>query len=391
MGVVIHHYVSPYSFVMGVLWFSTFVLLGLAMRKLRFPIKFSIIPLLLLLILSVLRMFIFVDIPGAVVVFSETLYPSIVNFARLEIVSPITVMNLFVFVWVVVAIGLTARYLYDYIVKYRPIMNWLGSSDRDEYAESLLANAVGFNKHLRVFRNKCLSTAVATPYRPYIVLPNIEFSDDELRVILLHEWKHIRDKDYLTGIIVNLICFVFWWNPVVYLLRKNFRFVKELKADQFAVTNDKDFNHFLEGLQLLYKEDKRKRASLMKFEGFNAVTDGASILEERLEVLALKGESRTKRLLSNTCYSFVIVALFFASYMFTILPAFWESPYDSMPAEHLMIADVDGDDIFRAGENTIIDNSDGTFSLYIDGEFIMYVDDTYEMFEWLPIRRRDDD
>jgi len=390
MGVVIHHYVSPYSFVMGVLWFNAFVLLGLAMRKARFPIKFSVIPLLLLLVLSILRMFIFIEIPGAVFVPSETLYPAIANFARIEILSPINISHLFIFVWVAVAIWLTARYLHDYIVKYRPIMNWLGSSTRDEYAEALFAKAVGYNKHLRIFRNNALSTAVATPYRPYIILPNVELSDDRLLTILKHEWKHIRDRDYLTGIIVNLICFAFWWNPVVYILRRNFHFAKELKCDQFAVSNDEDFIHFIEGLLVLDKEQKRKREKFVKPDMLNGLTGSVSILEERLEVLALKGESRSKRILATACYSIVVVALFVASYSFIILPAHWESPYVSTTVEDFMGGAWKPGDILRAEESYIVDNGDGTFSLYIDGHFVMYMDDTNEMFNWFSVRVREE-
>ena len=87
MGIVVHHYVSLYSFIMGAIWFNVFVLLSVLMRKLKFPVKFSAIPLLFLLALSILRMFIIIDMPGAIVVFSERLYPAIVYVVRYEIVS----------------------------------------------------------------------------------------------------------------------------------------------------------------------------------------------------------------------------------------------------------------------------------------------------------------
>jgi hypothetical protein len=99
MGIFIHHFISPFSFVMGVLWFNAFALLGLLMRKLKFPIKFSVVPLLLLFVLSVLRMFLAIEIPGATIIFSETIYPAIVDIFRFEIVPvqifgfPINVAN----------------------------------------------------------------------------------------------------------------------------------------------------------------------------------------------------------------------------------------------------------------------------------------------------------
>lgn len=396
MGIVINHIISPYSFVMGVLWFNAFVLLGLLMRKLKFPIRFSSVPLMLLLVLSVLRMFIVIDMPGNFVVFSETLYPAIVNLMRHEIVSlqvfgvPINVVNVFICVWVLVAIWLTTRFFYDYIVKFRPIINMLRGTNakRDKYAEALLAEEIGLDKDFRVFRNSSINMPLATATKPYIILPNVELSPDELRVILLHEWKHIRDKDYLTGIVVNIICFVFWWNPVVYILRSNFSFAKELKCDKFAVTSKEDFHHFLSGLLLLDEEEKRKRNKRMEYVGANTLVSNDSELEDRLKVLALHGVSRGKRALANVCYLIVIIALFLASYTFIVVPTFFKPPDIYATIDNFIWEYSDCGDVFRAEENFIMDNGDGTFSLYLEGNFVTYLYETHESFMWLTIRER---
>jgi len=388
MGVVVHHYVSVYSFVMGVLWFNTFVLLGVIMRKLKFPIKFSAIPLLLLLALSVLRMFIIIDMPGAEVVFSERLYPAVVNLLRYEIVTlfglSINAVGILIFAWVVVATWRTVTYFYSYISDFRPMMNWYGSSERDRYAESLLADIIGSDKRFYVFRKGCLSTPVATAIRPYIILPKIDFPPDELRVILLHEWKHIRDKDYLTGLIIEVFCCVFWWNPMVYVLRRNFRFATELKCDRFAVSNKRDFRHYLKGLLLLEKPKETDTHSGM----VNAFVSNDDGLVDRLKVLALRGESRRKRILTNVVYSTVIVALFLSSYMFIVLPLF-RTPPDAPIAEDFTREYSEGEGIFLAGEISLVAVNEGMFRVYVDGQFMMYIDDTHEFLEWAPICSRE--
>lgn len=395
MGIIIHHHFSLYSFMMGIMWFNVFVILGLIIRKMKYPIRYSVAPLLLLLVLSILRTFVSIHVPRGIVVFSETIYPAVVNFMRYEFTSlrvfdlPINVVNLFIFVWIIVTVCLLTRYFYNYIVRFNPIINWLGSHTRDEYAESVLANEIGFDKNFRVYRSKSLSTAVATAIKRYIILPDIEFSQNELRVILLHEWKHIRDKDYLTEIIINVICFIFWWNPVVYILKKNFHFAKELKCDQYAISNKNDFHSFLEGLLLLDAEEKKNNKKRLQYEGFDALIDSGDALKDRLNILALKGELRSKRVISNICYTIVLVALFVGSYMFVVVPVFWESPYTDAVTPYLYEYTEDGG-VLRADENFILDNSDGTFSLYIDGQFMMYIDETYELFNWLTIRTRDE-
>jgi len=396
MAVVFHQYVSLYSFIMGVLWFSVFVLLGLLIRKLKFPIKFSVVPLLLLLVLSVLRMFVVVEMPRSVIILSETIYPAIISVLRYEIIAyrlfglPINAISIFVVIWIIGTIWLTVRYVREYAGTYRPMAKWLSSYDRDESAESLLSNSIGHDKHFHIYKNDCCSTAKAMDFNPYIILPEeVDFSPDELRVILRHEWKHIRDKDYLIKIMVNLVCFLFWWNPMVYILRRNFSFATELKCDQFAVSNKQDAMHFLKGLALLQAYEKSKANKRMAHKVTNSFIGSSEA--DRFEVLVRRGYSRKKRILSNVCYSIIILGLFFASYAFTILPIFWESPDIPVSAEDFMGEYREGGGIFRPGEIIAVDNGDGTFSVYADGLFVKYIDATHEVFATLTVFARESD
>ena len=397
MGIYIHSYVSLYSFIMGVLWFNVFVLLGLLTRKLKFPIKFSVVPLLLLLVLSVLRMFIAIEFPGTIIILSETIYPAIVSLLRYEIIShhvfgiPINVVNMFILIWIAVAVYLISKYLYLYIGRHSSIIYLFERCERDEHAESLLAEMIGTDKYFRVYRNGCFRTAAATAVKPYIILPKFEFPPNELKAILLHEWKHIQDKDYLTELIVNIISFVFWWNPLAYILRKNFYFVQELKCDRFAVSKNKSFKHFLSALLMLDKVEKENDTKRMKHDGVNTLVSSGDELVDRLNVLALRGESRSRRILTNACYSIVIFALFIASYTFTILPIFWDSPYIPESTETLEEMFVEHWSVFIPTEAFIVDNGDGTFSLFIDGQYIESRSSVGESWEFIPIRKREHD
>jgi len=343
-------------------------------------------------------MFLAIKIPGTTIILSETIYPAVIDLVRFELLPyhviglPISIANVFIFVWGAVAVYLLAKYLYEYMGKFGSIMNWFESCERDEYAESLLAEMIGSDKHFHVYRNGSFSMAIATAIKPYIILPKAEFPPNELRAILLHEWKHIQDKDYLTELIANIICFVFWWNPLVYVLRRNFCFVQELKCDQFAVSKGKSFKHFLGAILLLDRAKKDKTAERMKYEEVNAnvfISDDNELVD-RLEILALRGKSKNKRIFTNVCYSIAIVAMFFASYMFTILPAFWRSPDVSVATENLTDDYRETGGILVPVEAFAVDNGDGTFSIYIDGQFQMHVDDTHEFLNWIPIRERSD-
>jgi hypothetical protein len=177
---------------------------------------------------------------------------------------------------------------------------------------------------------------------------------------------------------------------MVYVLRRNFIFAQELKSDLFAVSEKKDFKHYLKGLRLL--NGVKKKNANVEYEQANAfIGDDGDGLADRLKVLALKSDSRKKRILTNVCYSVVVFALFIVSYMFTIHPAFWDAFDVPVSAEVFTEEYNEGGGIFKAEENFLIDNGDGTFSLYINGQFVIYTDETNENINWFPIRTREAD
>jgi len=400
-GIVQHHYFSLYSFVMGALWFSTFILLGLLVRRLKFPIRFSAIPLILLLVLSVFRVSVFVIMPNAMVFRSHTWYPMFADFMRGVPISSgsfgfsVVPANVFLVIWIIVGAWLFLNYAFRYLSGFFPfLLNFNKHKDksRDRHAESLLAEIIGADKHIHVYRDSRFSTAVSTAIKPYIILPEIEMPDECLKVILVHEWKHIVDRDYLSEIAVNLVCFVFWWNPLVYLFRKHYRFAREVKCDHVALNTEADLFNLLDGMSIFQSLQETKYAS---YNGFNMFVKTKDEFTERLEVIASKikdekvyGKSRFRRFVTNVSSSAVIIALFIASYFIIILPVTFESPYIDVLAEHFTEEYQDTGGVFRSDGNYIVDNSDGTFSLYIHGLFVMYVDPTNELLEWLPVRQR---
>ena len=64
-----------------------------------------------------------------------------------------------------------------------------------------------------------------------ILIPAKEYSDDELHYIILHEYTHLKNNDVLTKLLINSICAVYWWNPLVYLLRKDMQQSLEIRCD----------------------------------------------------------------------------------------------------------------------------------------------------------------
>jgi len=84
------------------------------------------------------------------------------------------------------------------------------------------------------------STLAATPmliglFRPSIVLPNRAFTDAQLYGILLHELTHMRRRDIAVKWLTLVVCAFHWFNPVVWLMRREIDRACELSCDE-AVT-----------------------------------------------------------------------------------------------------------------------------------------------------------
>ena len=401
VGVVVNNFITRDSFIMGVLWFNFFILWGLLMRKLTFKVKFSVKPFILLLVLTVLRMVVVIELPEAITFttfVSHVYYPLFVTFMRQEVFwlqvfgGPVTRFSIFVVLWVVVSAALVVRRIKK-ITNAFPGYRRIKNLPRDQYAETMLKDIIGHDKTVCVFRTNSNDMPYSLMIKPYIVLPSLEFSDEILRVILLHEWKHIEDKDVLMANIVDVVCYLFcWWNPLVHILRRNFSFARELKCDLYAVPTKNEFWHYMDCLhQLDIVEDFRSRLSEQKgsfLSDKHETTDRIKAL-----VSARKKSSRSKDLVATVSSSVFIFAMFVASYMFLIQPAFWESPYIAADAGIFTGEPVEpGDEYryFRLDEVFIVDNGDGTFSLYMDGVFVKNLHDNIDEFRFFPMRERND-
>lgn len=58
-------------------------------------------------------------------------------------------------------------------------------------------------------------------FKPRIVLPNIEFRKSELRYVFLHELTHWKNHDAWIKHLVLFINVVHWFNPLVYMIRRD--------------------------------------------------------------------------------------------------------------------------------------------------------------------------
>lgn len=71
--------------------------------------------------------------------------------------------------------------------------------------------------------------------KPILILPDIQFTEDELTHIILHEIRHYKNHDLWLKFLLNLSLCLHWCNPLMYLLSRNMTLAFELSNDNILL------------------------------------------------------------------------------------------------------------------------------------------------------------
>ena len=92
-----------------------------------------------------------------------------------------------------------------------------------------------------LYRSKFVETPMLTGiFKPSIILPDNEYTPEELRLILVHELSHLRQFDIHIKWLMLIACAVHWFNPIVWLLRRELDCMAELACDEKTIRNMDD-------------------------------------------------------------------------------------------------------------------------------------------------------
>lgn len=83
-----------------------------------------------------------------------------------------------------------------------------------------------------VISKEITSPCVLGIRRNYILFPDAEYPPEDMQYILEHEVMHIRNHDMVWKCLVEVLCRVFWWNPVMYILKKELFSLIEMRNDR---------------------------------------------------------------------------------------------------------------------------------------------------------------
>ncbi|MDQ8196862.1 M56 family metallopeptidase [Pelagicoccus enzymogenes] len=156
---------------------------------------------------------------------------------------------------------------------------------------------------------------IAGIFNPRVVIPKVladELSDEEIRCVLLHELTHYKRGDLFLHHLLMLVCFIHWYNPLVWLVFRQFKISMEQACDAdvvntVSITTVRDY-----GLTLL-RVMQRCRGSLVSPAGALCLLGNrkASALRDRIHLIASPRRSAP-------IFAILGLGLFGASFVYSI-------------------------------------------------------------------------
>lgn len=207
------------------------------------------------------------------------------------------------------------------------------------------------------------SKEVVSPYligffKPLIVLPMVDYTDEQLKYIVAHELMHAKNKDIFWKILSDILCTVFWWNPVFSFLRDQLFKMIEIRNDR-EIIKDLNDHEIVEYLECLMNTAIHVTGKDVLFSVSFSKNDFEE-LKLRMDLVAKNRKYSKSMQVILTVIVLVIVAL---TSLFIIEPM-------SYPNED----ELDGGVILNE-ENTFLIKGEDGYAVYVYDEYLFTTND----------------
>jgi beta-lactamase regulating signal transducer with metallopeptidase domain len=111
--------------------------------------------------------------------------------------------------------------------------------------------ALGLRRGVLLLVSDRLSVPATTGWRrPVVILPEEAhvWTDAKTRMMLAHEFAHIRQNDWIFTIVAQIVCAIYPFNPLVWLAAHRLRVESELTADDRVLSTGLPPKAYAEGL-----------------------------------------------------------------------------------------------------------------------------------------------
>jgi beta-lactamase regulating signal transducer with metallopeptidase domain len=357
-------YISDYSIMLAIIWSSLFILVTYAgLKKKRYIRWFGTASLTALYLICMMRLLLPFEMPYTIIIGVEGVFADIYEVIALNSYSVLgldaKIINIVAAVWLSGSIITFIKWLISYNRAIKKIKRI--KKDADTRCTNMLSEVKKiYRREINV--NVWISPQISIPMgagvlQKKILLPEIAYEDQTLYNILLHEYTHFVNHDIAVKLLVHIGGCIFWWNPCVYLLKKELDQALELRCDHTVIKSmDKwkrlgYLNTILETIKNIgSNSSKNVRNPMAPMARPNAEKE----IRERFEVIADDLPEPDFRKKVRSVLAFVAMCVIMAgTYLVQVQASFFNPPTSELSPEDEITAD----------EAYIIDNGDGTYTL----------------------------
>jgi len=138
----------------------------------------------------------------------------------------------------------------------------------------------------------CQSSAVSVPtaigfHKPLILVPEWvldELSPEELSIVLLHEFAHLRRRDDWTNLAQKIVRAIFFFHPAVWWIERRLSLEREMACDDMVLAATKNSHAYAECLVSLAEKSFVRRGLAMAQSAINHVRETSLRLAQILDI-----------------------------------------------------------------------------------------------------------
>lgn len=387
-------YIFP--FIMAVLTNSVMIVAIFFLRKNRyFANLFGIEFMVVLYLFCLLRIFVPIEFPDVQIILRDrVLFADFVDTVIFRtdagFQQNLIFLIAFLGIWISVSVYFTVRFFIKDIDNSRRYLSI--SNIADEHDRAILRKAeleiFGKERNITIIKSKWFYTVFTFGYfKKYIAVPKTDLDDESYCLILKHECTHIKNHDNWLKLLVEIYCFIFWWNPASYLLRSDMEWTLELKCD-LSVTKGFSLNERENYVLLIgkFSDEQHGMSNMLSYTNSafaKEVRKGyrRHELRRRIDVVLSDPPKKAKQIPGIIAVGICFFVIFIASYIFI-----WQPIFDYPEVEDYRLSQ---DGIISDETNSyLVEQEDGSYIFYFENmDPILVTKEEYEkgLFRQYPI------
>lgn len=257
---------------------------------------------------------------------SHKILPFIFDLLKTKILS-VEFLTIIVVILTVGSCFRLALYFYRFF-SYHHLLHQLNPLDDPEIL-GIFSNVLEefhCNRQIKLFHMPGLSSpAVAGLFRPVILLPDRQYTKQDLHFIFMHELNHYLHHDLWKSFFCELIVCIYWWNPLAYMMRRQIKDTAE-HANDISLTKDMDELTRTDYMLSLLKTSKQTH-TFYALPTLHYQEGTLSSLEKRCELISSYSKTY-KNSFSQFLHIAIMSVLFILSICFVFQPVFEAPTHD---------------------------------------------------------------